>query len=382
MRRILCVILGLCIISLAISTHGPVQYVPLGNRVTMPCDGYGDRRTAKWLHKKDDNKFKTIFHESFGYTFQNKSLSARKKTTRNFSLVISPFSELDKGTYVCQVCTTTGICTDGKPITLLPQFDTFSTALRTLFVIEGDQFNYSCLHNFTLKAYWRFEALGENTAISINRLNKNVLFISDVQPANAGKYSYWGETSTGQQQRMCSVTLCVLRVRTVKLTDSPQSCTLYCDEDVDTDEEGSAVLGTDKWNISITGRVNKPQSFLSCRLLRSGVETHTFSLEDTTATAQSNAISSTTDNLYSSRPKVAALISTSAALLFIVIVALFIFLCVLRQRAVRNSSRSANGQPEEENEPQVIYSTLQIGRHQQQNVITLDTECVYSQIKV
>lgn len=81
--------------------------------------------------------------------------------------------------------------------------------------MEGDQFSYSCLYNLTLKADWRFEALGENTAISLNHElnNKNVLFIPDVQPTNAGKYSYWGETSTGQQQRLCSVTLCVLTGR-------------------------------------------------------------------------------------------------------------------------------------------------------------------------
>lgn len=71
------------------------------------------------------------------------------------------------------------------------------------------------------------------------------------------------------------------------MTNSPQNCTLYCDVDIDADEGGPAVVETDKWNISITGKVNKPKSSLSCRLLSSGVETHTFSLEDDTATAQS-----------------------------------------------------------------------------------------------
>lgn len=87
-----------------------------------------------------------------------------------------------------------------------------STTLSTLFVKEDDRFSYSCRHNLTWKADWRFKALGENTAIYVNRefTNKNALFIPDVQPTNAGKYSYWSETSTGQQQRVCSVTLCVL----------------------------------------------------------------------------------------------------------------------------------------------------------------------------
>lgn len=89
--------------------------------------------------------------------------------------------------------------------------DTFSTALKTKFIVEGDQFSYSCLYNLTMNTDWRFEALGENTAISVNPnlTNKNVLVIPDVRPTNAGKYSYWGETS-GHQQRMCLVTLCVL----------------------------------------------------------------------------------------------------------------------------------------------------------------------------
>lgn len=91
--------------------------------------------------------------------------------------------------------------------------DTFSPALRTQFIIEGDRFDYSCLYNLTLKADWKFEALGENTAISVNRelTNKNLLFIPNVQSTNAGKFSYLGETSAGQCQRMCSVTLCVIK---------------------------------------------------------------------------------------------------------------------------------------------------------------------------
>lgn len=105
--------------------HGlvvPVQYVPLGNKVRIPCDGYGDHRTGKWLHKKGENKFETIFHENSGFTFQNKPLSTRKKIFRNFSLEITHFTELDKGTYVCQSCTSIMRCTNGKPITLLPLF--------------------------------------------------------------------------------------------------------------------------------------------------------------------------------------------------------------------------------------------------------------------
>lgn len=81
-------------------------------------------------------------------------------------------------------------------------------------------------------------------------------------------------------------TFTLFTVRGVKLTDSPQNCTLYCDVNMDADGGGSAVVETDKWNISITGRVNKPKSSLNCRLLSSDVETHTFSLEDAATTAQ------------------------------------------------------------------------------------------------
>ncbi|KAK2854767.1 hypothetical protein Q7C36_006636 [Tachysurus vachellii] len=334
MRSILCVILCLGTISLAISTHALVQYVRLGSKVTIPCEGYGDRRTGKWLHRNDDNGFVIIAHETFGFIFQSKHLSTRKKATRNFSLEISPFTELDKGTYVCQVCRSER-CTDGKPLTLLPQFDVSSAALSTLFVIEDDPFSYSCLYNLTLNADWRFEAFGEQNAISVNGefTDKNVLLIPDVQPTNAGKYSYWGETSTGQQQRMCSVNLCVL-------------------SDMDANQGGMAVVGTDKWNISVSGRVNKPKSSLSCRLLSSDGETHTFSLQDATTAVQADAISSITTDKSSTYP-VAALISTSTAFLFIVLIALFILLCVLRQRADKNSSRSANRHLEGEVESQI-----------------------------
>ncbi|XP_058252120.1 uncharacterized protein LOC131357082 isoform X2 [Hemibagrus wyckioides] len=354
MRRILCVILGLGTISLAISTHAPVQYVPLGSKVTIPCDGYGERRTGKWLHRNDDNEFTIIIHEMSGYIFRSKHLSTGKKIIKNFALEISPFTELDKGTYVCQMCKSKK-CTYSKPITLLPQFDISSTTLSTLFVKEDDRFSYSCRYNLTWKADWRFKALGENTAISVNRefTNKNALFIPDVQPTNAGKYSYWGETSTGQQQRVCSVTLCVLSVNAEKLTYSPQNCTLYCDADMDTDEGGLVVVGKDKWNISVAGRLNKPKSSLSCRLLNSDGGGHTFGLQDATSTTQSYAISSiTADNR--SHFLVAALITTSTAFLFIVMIALFILLRVLRQRADKNSSRSANGHLEGEIESQII----------------------------
>ncbi|XP_046702059.1 uncharacterized protein LOC124383798 [Silurus meridionalis] len=335
MRRILCIIL--CAIHLPILTYASVQYVPLGNKVTLPCDVYGDQRTLKWLHRNKDNELNTIFSIISGYTFHNKLLSVRKKITRNLSLEISPFTEMDTGTYVCQVCILKNKCTDGKPVNLLPQF-----ALKAMFIIEGDQFSYSCRYNLNPKADWRFEALGENITISVNHkwTNEGVLFIPDVHPANAGKYSYWGETSTGQQ-RMCSVSLCVLTVRAINLTDSPQNCTLYCDVDVDADEDDLADVLADKWNISITGRVNKPRSFLSCRLLRNVLETNKFSLVDVTATPHSYASpsdaipSSTADRRYSSRPPVAVLISMSA--LFFIIIALVIFLFVLRQRADRGS---------------------------------------------
>lgn len=99
-----------------------VQYMPLGNKVMIPCEGYSDHRTAKWSHRRDGNEFNTIVHQFSGYTFQNKQLLARKKTVRNFSLEISPFTEWDKGTYVCQVCMSTKKCIDGKQLTLLPQF--------------------------------------------------------------------------------------------------------------------------------------------------------------------------------------------------------------------------------------------------------------------
>ncbi|XP_027004728.1 uncharacterized protein LOC113644252 isoform X2 [Tachysurus fulvidraco] len=352
MRHILSVILCLGSISLAISTHALVQYVRLGSKVKIPCEGYGDRRTGKWLHRNDDNGFAIIAYEMSGYIFQSKHLSTRRKTTRNFSLEISPFTELDKGTYVCEVCRSER-CTGGKPITLLPQFDVFSAALSTLFVIEDEPFSYSCLYNLTLNADWRFEAFGEQNAISVNGgfTDKNVLLIPDVQPNNAGKYSYWGETSTGQQQRMCSVNLCVLSVKAEKLTDSPQNCTLYCDADMDANEGGMAFVGTDKWNISFSGRVNKPKSSLSCRLLSSDMETHTLNIQDTTTAVLPDDISSiTTDN--NSHYPVAALIST--AFFFIMLMALFILLCISRQRADKNSSRSANGHLEGEVESQKV----------------------------
>lgn len=55
---------------------------------------------------------------------------------------------------------------------------------------------------------------------------------------------------------------------------------------MDANEGGMAVVGTDKWNISVSGRVNKPKSSLSCRLLSSNGETNTFSLQDTTTAVQ------------------------------------------------------------------------------------------------
>lgn len=67
-------------------------------------------------------------------------------------------------------------------------------------------------------------------------------------------------------------------------TDFPQDCALYCDVDMDADEGGLIVAKTEKWNISITKRVN---SSLSCKLLSNNVDTHTFSPDNTTATAQS-----------------------------------------------------------------------------------------------
>ncbi|KAL7887281.1 hypothetical protein AOLI_G00050020 [Acnodon oligacanthus] len=126
-------------------------------------------------------------------------------------------------------------------------------------------------------------------------------------------------------------------VTAVELTDSPQDCNLYCDVDVNAVGNPVTVVA-DKWNISITGIIKKPKSSVICRLHSSSVETDRIPLaaESTTQTGRNST------------------------------------------RGGQTMTRSSGG----EDENQVVYSMLDGGRHQQQNVITSDNECVYSQIKV
>ncbi|XP_036435084.1 uncharacterized protein LOC118813708 [Colossoma macropomum] len=386
MRRVLCIILLLPTIKTYSlnSVHASVQFVPAGSTVNIPCDGYGDHTTARWLYRGKNKNFQIIVHESKGLILKNKTMLSRKKILKNFDLEISPFTELDEGIYACQVCTHTNGCTDGEQISLLLQYETPSTSSRTHFIIEGGRLSYSCLHNLTLKVGWTFQAHGENAVTHLNSesTDKTLLIIPDVQPSHAGKYSCWRETLTGKWHTVYSVTLCVLTVTAVESTDSPQNCTLYCD--VDVGAEGNPVtVVSDKWNISITGIIKKPKSSVICRLHSSSVETDRLHLADE-ATTQSDATAYIT---VGSNPSQAVTLISTCTAAPLIIVALAIILCVLRRQVNtgRNSTRGGQTMTRssgDEDETQVVYSMLEVGRYQQQSVITSVNECVYSQIKV
>ncbi|XP_017543507.2 uncharacterized protein LOC108415057 isoform X1 [Pygocentrus nattereri] len=386
MRRVLCIILLLP----AIKTYSPnsvlasVQFVPAGSTVKIPCDGYGDHTTGRWLYRRKNENFQTIARESKGLVLTNKTMLSRKKILKNFHLEISAFTELDEGIYACQVCTHTSGCTDGEQISLLLRYETSSTSSRTHFIIEGGRLNYSCLCNLTLKVGWTFQAHGENAVTNLNSesTDKTLLIIPDVRPSHAGKYSCWRETVTGKRHTVYAVTLCVFTVTAVELTDSPQNCNLYCDVDVNAMGNPVTVVA-DKWNISITGIMKKPKSSVICRLHSRGVETDRLHLADE-STTQSDATAFITAGSNTSQAVTLIITCTAAPL---IIVALGIILCVLRRQVNtgRNSTRGGQTMTKssgDEDETQVVYSMLDVGRHQQQNVITSDNECVYSQIKV
>ncbi|KAL6488726.1 hypothetical protein MHYP_G00024670 [Metynnis hypsauchen] len=386
MRRVLCIILLLP----AIKTYSPnsvlssIQFVPAGSTVKISCDGYGDHTTATWLYRRKNKNFQTIVRESKGLVLTNKTMLSRKKILKNFHLEISAFTEVDEGIYACQVCTHTSGCTDGEQISLLLQYETSSTSSRTHFIIEGGRMNYSCLYNLTLNVGWTFQAHGENAVTNLNSesTDKTLLIIPDVRPAHAGKYSCWRETLTGKRHTVYSVTLCVVTVTAVELTDSPQNCNLYCDVDVNAVGNPVTVVA-DKWNISITGIMKKPKSSVICRLHSSSVETDRLHLAEENTT-RSDATACTTAGSNPSQAVTLITICTAAPL---IIVALGIILCVLRRQVNtgRNSTRGGQTMARssgDEHETEVVYSMLDVGRHQRQNVITSDNECVYSQIKV
>ncbi|XP_072534911.1 uncharacterized protein [Salminus brasiliensis] len=373
-RRMLCVVFLLTTISTQVLAS--IKFVPVGRTIRIPCEGYGNHSFATWSYTREDKSSETVVSERKGITFHGKMI--RKKLLRDFYLEISPFTEQDKGIYVCKLCTNTQECTESKPISLVPQYET-SPSLETHFVTEGGRFSYSCPRNGTLKVGWTFEVRGGNTVTHLNNelTDKGLLSILDVQPLDAGKYSCWGETLTGQRETVYLLTLCVLTAE--EMTDSPQNCTLYCDADVAT-ERDPVVVGTDKGNVSITGQINKPKSSVMCWLHSSSVETDRASLEDHNTTH-----SGATELRI---PIHTVVLTSTCTAAFLVIVALVIVVWLLRQRrtAERTSSRdcqsATRGSLCDENETQVIYSMLEVVRYQQQSAITLDTECVYSQINL
>ncbi|KAL7874445.1 hypothetical protein SRHO_G00054150 [Serrasalmus rhombeus] len=217
-------------------------------------------------------------------------------------------------------------------ILLLPAIKTYSpnSVLASVqFVPAGSTVKIPC------------DGYGDHTTARwlYRRKNENFQTIAreNVRPSHAGKYSCWRETVTGKRHTVYAVTLCVFTVTAVELTDSPQNCNLYCDVDVNAMGNPVTVVA-DKWNISITGIMKKPKSSVICRLHSRGVETDRLHLADE-STTQSGRNST---------------------------------------RGGQTMTRSSG----DEDETQVVYSMLYVGRHQQQNVITSDNECVYSQIKV
>ncbi|XP_066538735.1 uncharacterized protein [Hoplias malabaricus] len=363
---------------LIIETHSPnsvnVQKVPVGSTVKIPCNGYGDGTTAKWFYRGKAKNLEAIVSEFKGLMFKNATMWPGKRVLADFVLEISPFTELEEGLYVCQVCR--HICTDVEQIYLLPHYETSSPSSSTQVIIEGGKFSYSCLNDTTLKVGWTFYRHEENTTPHFKSISayERLLSIQNVQLSDVGKYSCWRE-ATGQRYTVSSVNLCVLT--TEKWADSSQNCTLYCDEDIDA-EKNPVLVVTDKWNISFTGRIKKPRSSVICRWHNSSVVSNKSSLEDEDTT-HTNAIEITGES-----SQAAILLSTCAAA-FLIIVALVILLWVLRRRvnAERNSSNVCQTMTRSSGiESELIYSTLEVCRYQQENVIiTSDNECVYSKIK-
>lgn len=97
-----------------------VQFMPVGSTVRIPCEGYENRTSIKWLYKRDDMDFQTIVLIRKGILLKQPELWPRKRILEGFSLEISPFTELDGGIYVCQTCMSTQMCSGKREISLFP----------------------------------------------------------------------------------------------------------------------------------------------------------------------------------------------------------------------------------------------------------------------
>ncbi|XP_049336721.1 uncharacterized protein LOC103026807 [Astyanax mexicanus] len=365
------------------SVPASVQFVTVGRTVKIPCKGYGNHSVATWLYRREDTSYETIFSERNGRIYFGQR-RIRKKPLRDFYLEFRPFTKEDKGIYVCKLCKNTMGCTYSQAISLIPQYEKDCPTLKTHFIIEGGRFSYTCLHNQTHngKVGWTFKVEGGHTLTHVNSelTDRALLSIPYVQPSHSGIYRCWRETLTGQWETGYSLTLCVLTVSAEEMTDSPQNCTLYCDVDVDA-ERDPITVGTDKGNISVTGKIKKPKSSVICRINSRDVEANRTSVEEHN-TFQAGA---TEDRTLS---HTAVPISAACAAAFFIIVALVIILWSLRQRGMteriscRESQSHTRESVQDECETQVIYSTLEFSKHRQPSVITSDHECVYSQIRV
>ncbi|KAI4894353.1 hypothetical protein NFI96_032786 [Prochilodus magdalenae] len=88
-----------------------------------------------------------------------------------------------------------------------------------------------------------------------------------------------------------------------------------------------------------------------------------------------------------SNPLPAVIVISTCTAALLITVALVITVWVRRRRvnADRNSTRGCQMKTRssgDEDQTQVIYSVVEVGKHIQQNVSTSDVECVYSQIKL
>ncbi|KAI1894894.1 hypothetical protein AGOR_G00120460 [Albula goreensis] len=387
----------------------------LGERVEIPCTAqqhHSTQDSVRWYYRNSSSAKDTrILHREKSGLVHYNNFPAEKKILSGFKLIINNFKEEDQGIYSCEIFKRRGFSRQpGTRLVMLK--DTHSAITKRLYATEGEVFTHPCvggLGNWTPVVTWTFQQFGEASSSPLSDLATGVgrlrergvlpnasIHIRDVLSTDAGNYSCRDSNSPARQQIRMSLSLCVLTVTSNGSSEQASpglNCSLWCDEDWEPAKPppaygnftgpGAVVVETDTVTFFVSDSPDKRKRTVACRMKERVGGGVMVKLENATLAPENDTFQEDTQPSPHTLPLFMVLpVSTSV----LVLTLCFILLCRHRKTAESHGEELSPEPSEQTNkelgeaECQIVYSTLELRKPEQDRPIGQEEGCVYSVI--